>query len=193
MRVGESKMKGKILAAALRVYRDKGPRFTMDDLAAELSMSKKTIYTVFRDKKSLLYDMVDYTFDEIKEHENRVLDNPNLGTEEKLFQILTVMPENFRGIDFTELHEMSGKFPEAYGRIRQRLESGWEMTLGILQQGVEEGIFRPVDCNLFQMIYEASLERFLSGDELHDYQISYMDALNELVNIMIHGIKAKEE
>ena len=186
-------MKDKILAVALRVYRKKGARFTMDDLAAELSMSKKTIYTVFRDKKSLLYDMVDYAFDEIKESEAAILENSNLGIEEKLQQILSVMPENFMDVDFSELHEMGGKFPEAYERIRQRLESGWETTLGILKEGEEAGIFRPVDHNLFQMIYDAAVERFLSGDELRNYQIQYMDALNELVNIMISGIKINGE
>ena len=88
---------------------------------------------------------------------------------------------------------MGGKFPEAYERIRQRLESGWETTLGILKEGEEAGIFRPVDHNLFQMIYDAAVERFLSGDELRNYQIQYMDALNELVNIMISGIKINGE
>lgn len=32
----------------------------MDDLAAILGMSKKTIYNVFSDKNSLFLDMVDY-------------------------------------------------------------------------------------------------------------------------------------
>ena len=35
----------------------------MDDLAAILGMSKKTIYNVFSDKNSLFLDMVDYLFD----------------------------------------------------------------------------------------------------------------------------------
>ena len=35
-----------ILDATLRVFDQKGLKFTMDDLAKELSISKKTIYTV---------------------------------------------------------------------------------------------------------------------------------------------------
>ncbi|MBQ5485085.1 MAG: TetR/AcrR family transcriptional regulator [Lachnospiraceae bacterium] len=186
-------MKDKILEAAMRVYYKKGARFTMDDLAAELSMSKKTIYTVFRDKKTLLYDMVDFAFDQIKESEAAILGNNSLGIEEKLQGILSVMPENFTGIDFSEIHEMGAKYPQAYARIRQRLESGWETTLGLLKEGEEAGIFRPVNPALFQMIYDASIERFLSGDELKNYQIPYMDALNGLVNMMICGIKINGE
>ena len=38
-----------ILDATLRVFDRKGLKFTMDDLAKELSISKKTIYTVYDD------------------------------------------------------------------------------------------------------------------------------------------------
>ena len=34
----------KILEATLKVFNQKGLKFTMDDIASELSMSKKTIY-----------------------------------------------------------------------------------------------------------------------------------------------------
>ena len=46
----------------MAVYKKKGMRFTMDDLAKEMSRSKKTIYTVFRDKKHLFLEEVDFFF-----------------------------------------------------------------------------------------------------------------------------------
>ena len=52
-----------ILDATLRVFDRKGLKFTMDDLAKELSISKKTIYTVYDDKEALFLAMVDYIFD----------------------------------------------------------------------------------------------------------------------------------
>ena len=54
-----------ILDATLRVFDQKGLKFTMDDLAKELSISKKTIYTVYDDKEALFLAMVDYIFDSI--------------------------------------------------------------------------------------------------------------------------------
>ena len=54
----------------------------MDDLAAILGMSKKTIYNVFSDKNSLFLDMVDYLFDTIKESERAILENEALSTVE---------------------------------------------------------------------------------------------------------------
>ena len=42
-----------ILEGTIQAFNKKGLKFTMDDIASLLGMSKKTIYTVFRDKESL--------------------------------------------------------------------------------------------------------------------------------------------
>ena len=62
------------------------------------------------------------------------------------------------------------------------------MTLGLIEQGVNEGVFRDVDYRVFQLAFEAAVERFLMGDELDSAGIPYMTALNELVNIMVDGV-----
>ena len=184
-------IKTKIIEGALTVYQKKGVKFTMDDLATELSMSKKTIYVIIPDKKTLFMDMVNYTFDAIKKSEEEVMNRPGLAIDERLRAILGVMPDMVGNMDFTQIYALKDKYPEAYSHIAQRLESGWEMTLQILRQGVEEGVFHPVDETVFQMIFEASLERFLNGNELESNHIEYVDALNQLVDILIDGIKVK--
>lgn len=184
-------IKKKIIEGGMVVYKRKGPKFTMDDLANELSMSKKTIYTVYRDKKALLYDMVEYTFDEIKAAERAVVEDPRLDTLGKLKGVLGVMPEGFREIDFTMVDSVRDKYPEVYKRVNERIENGWETTLALLKKGKEEGLFRDVNGTVFQVVYESTVERFLHGNELKKNHIKYMDALNELVDLMIDGIRIK--
>ncbi len=186
-------MKKRIIEGALEVVERKGVRFTMDDLATELGMSKKTIYTVFRDKNSLLIAMVDYVFDIIKESEAAVLQEKNLTLVEKLRKVLGVMPENYSNFDFSQFYSLQDKYPKVYKRINERLESGWEMTQELMQKGVEQGLLRAVDFRVFQLVFESAIERFLTGDELQQQGIVYMDALEELVNIMIDGIVIEGE
>lgn len=183
-------LRDKILQGAVTVYRRKGLKFTMDDLAKELSISKKTIYTVFRDKKHLIYDLVNYVFDEIKESEERIVADSSLSSTEKLRQILSVMPESFAEVDFPSLGTYRERFPKAYRAIKERLESGWDTTLLIIRQGIDDGSFRNVDLHLFQMVYEAAVERFLSTDELDSYGIHYASALSGLADMLIEGISA---
>ena len=183
-------IKERVLEGALDVYRAKGAKFTMDDLAAALSMSKKTIYTIFPDKKTLLLNMVDYTFECIKEDKERAIRQPHLTVVDRFRAVLSVMPERFAGLDFTQIYSMKDKYPECYARIAERLESDWELTIATLREGIAAGEFRPVDEVIFQMMYESSTERFLNGSELSDNGIQYIDALNEMVDILVDGIRA---
>ena len=106
-----------ILDATLRVFDQKGLKFTMDDLAKELSISKKTIYTVYDDKEALFLAMVDYIFDSIKESEQMILTDPSLSVVEKLHRILGVLPEGYQNIDLRKLYSLRDKYPKIYQKV----------------------------------------------------------------------------
>ena len=186
-------MRQHIVEGALRVVGKQGIKFTMDDVAAELSMSKKTIYTVFRDKTQLMLAMVDHVFDHIKESEAAVVQEPSLSLVDKIRRILGVMPEVYHSWDFTHFYTLQDKYPTVYTRIRERLENGWEMTLQLLDEGVRQGKVRPVNKTVFQLAFEAATERFIMGSELDENGISYMEALEELVTILVDGIVIERE
>ena len=186
-------MKEKILEATIKVFNQKGLKFTMDDIAKELSMSKKTIYTVFSDKDSLFGEMVDYCFDKIKESEARILNADDLSTVEKIRKILGVLPESYADIDFRQLYLLKDKYPKIYRKVEERLESGWESTIALLNQGMAEGVIRPVNVLLVKTMLEATLEQFFQRDILIVNQISYKNALDEVVGIITDGITARKE
>ena len=157
-----------ILQGTLRAFNEKGLKFTMDDVAKTLGMSKKTIYTVFRDKESMFLAMVDYMFDSIKESERAVLEDETLGTEEKIRRVLGVMPESYRDVDLRQLYLLKDKYPGVYRQVELRLETGWETTIALLEQGQKEGIVRPVSIPIVKMMLEAALEQFFQRDVLMD-------------------------
>lgn len=177
-----------ILEGTIQAFNQKGLKFTMDDIAGQLGMSKKTIYTVFRDKEALFLAMVDYLFDRIKESENEILQNEKMTTLEKIRKILCVLPESYQKVDFGQLYLLRGKYPSTYAKVEERLETGWEGTIALLQQGMEEGVIRPVKIPIVKMIFEAALERFFQRDILIQNKISYVDALQEVVDILVDGM-----
>ena len=186
--MGVEDSKERILEATIKVFNKKGLKFTMDDIATELSISKKTIYKVFKDKETMFYDMVDYCFDAIKESEAAVVEDTTISTVEKVRRILSVLPEGYKSIDFRQLYELKAKYPKTYLKVEERLESGWENTIALIQQGIEEGEIRPVNVSILKTMIEATLERFFQRDVLIVNEITYTDALEELVNIIVDGI-----
>ena len=177
-----------IIEGTIKVFNKKGLKFTMDDLAKVLGMSKKTIYTVFADKEELFFAMVESIFDSIKESERQVLADASLPTAQKLRVLLGVLPEGYKEVDFRQLYTLKDKYPKIYKQVELRLETGWEATLELMQQGIAEGVLRPVSLPLFKMMMEASLEQFFQRDILVQSNLTYGQALEEVVNILMDGI-----
>lgn len=180
-----------ILQGTIKAFNEKGLKFTMDDIASILRISKKTIYTVFSDKEELFLAMVDYLFDNIKKSEQEVMRRPDLSTLEKIRKILGVMPESYSEIDFRELYLLKEKYPKIYEQVEARLENGWETTILLLQRGMEEGVIRKLDIPIIKMMMEATIEQFFQRDILVRHQITYTDALEEVVSILVDGIAVR--
>lgn len=179
-----------ILEGTLQAFNQKGLKFTMDDVAKILQMSKKTIYTVFRDKKELFLAMVDYLFDCIKESERQVLENRALTTLGKIKAVLGVMPEGYKEVDFRQLYLLKDKYPSIYRQVERRLETGWEATIALIERGIAEGVVRPIQIPILKLMLEAALEQFFQRDILIQHGLSYQQALDEVVTILVDGIKA---
>lgn len=180
-----------ILEETLQIFNKKGLKFTMDDIASLLKISKKTIYTVFSDKEELFLAMVDYLFDHIKESEQAVIEDKELDTIGKIRAILGVLPEGYKEIDFRQLYLLKEKYPTIYKQVELRLETGWESTIALLQQGMEEGCIRPVSIPIVKMMLEAALEQFFQRDILIRHEITYQQALDEVVSILVDGISVR--
>ena len=184
-------LREKVLQGTMQAFNQKGLKFTMDDIARILGISKKTIYQAFPDKEALFLGMVDYLFDRIQESEREVLEDESLSTLDKIRRILGVMPEGYREIDFRQLYILKDKYPEIYRQVENRLETGWETTIALLEQGMEEGVIRRIDIPILKMMLEASLEQFFQRDVLLRNKISYTEALDEVVNILVDGIAVR--
>ena len=177
-----------ILEGTLQVFNKSGLKFTMDDIASLLKISKKTIYTVFHDKEELFLAMVDYLFDHIKESERKVVENEALSTAEKVRAILSVLPEGYKDVDFRQLYMLKDKYPKIYKQVELRLETGWEATIELIEQGMREGCIRRVSIPILKMMLEAALEQFFQRDILIRNGIAYQEALDEVVSILTEGI-----
>ena len=186
-------LREKILENTLHVFNKKGLKFTMDDIAGAMGISKKTIYTVFKDKEELFLAVVDYMFDSIKESEKQVLQDDTLSTVDKIRMVLGVMPDGYKDVDFRQLYILKDKFPKIYAKVEERLESGWEQTIALIEKGMEEGVIRKISIPIVKLMMEAALEQFFQRDILLRSGLTYQEALTEVVNILVDGMTVASE
>ncbi len=186
-------IKKDVMLACISLFNEKGLKFTMDDVAKYCHISKKTMYLIFDDKEELFLAMVDYVFDNVKTAEKKVLEDKDLTTVDKLRKLLGVLPDGYSEIDFAQLYSLRDKYPTIYRQVEERLETGWESSIALIEQGQKEGIVRTdIHIPIIKMMLEASLEQFFQRDVLVRNKISYKTALNEVVNVLVDGILIKE-
>ncbi len=183
-----SEIKSDIMESTIKVFNEKGLKFTMDDIARECHISKKTMYVYFDNKESLFLEMVDYIFDQIKDAEAAVMKDESLSTVEKIRKILCVLPDGYQEIDFTQLYSLREKYASSYRQVEERLETGWENTIALIEQGIKEGVIRDINISIVKMMLEASLEQFFQRDILVRNKLSYGEATKAVVDILMEGI-----
>ncbi len=187
-------IKTDIMQACVLLFNQKGLKFTMDDVAKQCHISKKTMYLIFDDKEELFLAMVDYVFDSVKVSESEVASDETLSFEDKLRKLLGVLPEGYTEIDFTQLYSLKDKYPSIYEKVALRLESGWDASIALIEEGKKQGFIRAdVHTAIIKMMFESSLEKFFQSDVLVKNKISYNNALKEVVNIIVDGIMIKEK
>ena len=135
--------------------------------------------------------MVDYLFDNIAGKKKEVLEDKSLDTIQKIKRILGVMPESYSEIDFRQLYSLREKYPEIYKKVEERLETGWDEIIVLIEQGIKEGVVRDIPVFLVKTMLEASLEQFFARDVLVQNKISYNEALENVVEIIVDGIAAR--
>lgn len=127
---------------------------TMDDLAEHMGISKKTIYTYFNDKISLIRSSVWYIFEEVKTKIIGVqesMDNPI----EALYEIKKIAVEVLGNKDKSPQYQLQKYYPSIYSEIRKKelsaLGNSFEMSL---KKGMKSGLFRPsLDTQFITLIY----------------------------------------
>jgi AcrR family transcriptional regulator len=175
----------KLYQETLRLYWEQGLKFTMDDLAQRLMISKKTLYELVRSKEALITRMIEKYFELLAVEQDAIHGNASLSTVEKLRRLLSAIPPF--PIRQYHLKELRTTYPAAYQVLSERLSKGWERTFSVIDKAKAEGVVGDVDNELFSKVFAAAIERFLEEDYI-DSEYSFKEKLEQLVNILLFGI-----
>ncbi len=116
---------------------------SMDDIAANLGMSKKTIYQYFKDKDELVEAVVD---GEIRNNQCTCNDDRGLAENavHEIFLIMDRMVEMFQTMNPSILFDMQKYHPAAFRKFQlHRHEYLYNMVKQNLERGIREELYRP--------------------------------------------------
>jgi tetR transcriptional regulator len=139
-----TELKEKIIRQAKQMFWDYGlKRVGIDDICNELHISKKTFYTVFKTKNELIEEILKSVRIEEKQSKE-IADNDNiieyLISKTNIFRSKTQRDDE----KLFQIHfDMKKYYPELFDKHCRLMKEDSEVnTLGILNMGIAQGLFR---------------------------------------------------
>ena len=136
-------MKDKIVSKASDLFLKLGFKsVTMDDIAGEMCISKKTIYKYFCNKEILIEESSTMVHAEIHSIIEKIVAKNHNAIEEN-FEIRKMFKEMFQSLDSSPIYQMKKHYPEIHQKIiaREINECNIVFKQNIIK-GIEQGLYR---------------------------------------------------
>lgn len=181
----------RILEKALAKFTTLGyTKTTMDEIAVELGMSKKTLYKYFATKLDLMEALVQQNFDYLNERCDAVLASP-LSAIEKLAGVSRVIVDQQQRLATkVMMGSIHDHLPHIWKRIEAfRRERKRKNMQAVIEQGIREGTFRTgINREMFDNFLSGAINEGIHPDVLIHAHYSMSDAFLGLMDIFMNGI-----
>ncbi len=148
-------MKDKIISKASDLFLKLGFKsVTMDDIAGEMCISKKTIYKYFCNKEILIDESTDLVHITVHEVINTIVAKNHNAIEEN-FEIRKMFKEMFQGTDTSPLYQLKKHYPEIYQKVMSREINECNMCFRQnIEKGIEQELYRKdLDVDIYVKFY----------------------------------------
>ncbi len=183
-------LRKRIIETATEAFTTQGIKsITMDDIAASLGISKRTLYEVFSDKETLLKECIlkiqqdrDEYLTSILEHSGNVLE-----------VILAVFQKSIEAFHRTNkrFFEDIKKYPKVYEMMQNRRNSDSESTIAFFKSGVEQGIFRSdINFEIVNLLVREQFDVLLNTDICNEYP--FLEVYESIMFTYLRGISTEE-
>lgn len=182
-------MKEKIIDAAIEEFTKSGLKFTMNDIARSLGISKKTIYTVFESKQAVMMGIADRYSEDLQLMKEEVEADENLDIVEKIAMLLGGIPDKYQNIGLQGMYNLAEKYPKVYKRLMESVNEGWKLVSTYLEKGKSENKIRQVSVPIVMAMVEGTVRKFMDSRILVDNGLSYEEGKEEMIQVIINGIR----
>jgi AcrR family transcriptional regulator len=180
----------KILKASLGLFFKYGIKhITMDDIAKELGMSKKTIYQFYKEKDDLVNQLCNI---ELLEQE-RQFDEMNKSAKDPIHEIMLIsekmmaMMQNINPMFFLDLQKF---YPTEFQRFQSFKENfAYRNVLTNIKKGIEVGVYRAdLDAEFVSRLRIAQIDMLMFGNYFSFEKISFAKTHALVLDIFVFGI-----
>lgn len=185
---GESLREKIILQSRDRILCDGFTRLTVDRLAADMGMSKKTLYTAFAGKHEIVEAVIDSFLSDMKQGLDKITSDDQTFIQ-KFQRVMILLGKGTKRVGKPFLDDLQRQMPDQWEKIqlfrRERILSVFSL---LIDQGIKEGSVRPdIQKHLFLTSYLAAIEAVITPAFLMNHPLSTREAIGGILQIFFQG------
>jgi AcrR family transcriptional regulator len=187
----EARAAARIVAAARRHFFTHGFRtVTMDDLADELGMSKKTLYLCFAAKTDLLRAVILEKFREAESDLQQIMTNRSGGVLESLHRLLTCLQHHAGEIQPPFVRDIRREAPEIFDLVQSLRRQLIQRYFGtIFDEGRRAGIIRNDLSTRFMIeILLAATEAVVNPAKMEELGLTVEAGYLSVIHVILEGV-----
>lgn len=163
---------------------------TMDDLAAELGMSKKTLYVHFPGKDALVAAILTEFVGEVRASADALFSDPALSFTVKLHRFSEAMVRRFARMNPHVFRDLQRAAPHLYRQIEEMRHRNIPHIFGrMLQQGQAAGMVRAdVDAAFAIEFWRPAIQSLMHPDTLERLKLQPDQMFTQAINLFFGGL-----
>lgn len=185
-------LKARIIQAFIEETRTNGIKFTMDDLAKRLGISKRTLYENFSSKVDILDCIIDSTLSEFDDQTRLIIENPELTLTEKIKKTITVIPKYNEFYDLRILEQLKRSYFPQWERVNREF-SQWDELKGLLEEGIRIGIIKDTNIDLLMKIIIGASNITLDREFILGHSVTLTESVEAIVDVLLTGILTEKK
>jgi AcrR family transcriptional regulator len=171
-----------------KFFRDGFYKTTMDEIASELSMSKKTIYKFFPSKEDLVMAIAKHFMEGMKSKIVPAL-NSDKNAIEKLAELNSILAKTSEKISSKRMDEIRNHFPLLWGEIDNfRTKMMFGNITKVIDQGKVEGLFIDYPTPIIMNTLVSSIRAIVNPEFILNNNFSIGEAALYVFKVVIGGI-----
>ncbi|MDP3581393.1 MAG: TetR/AcrR family transcriptional regulator, partial [Ignavibacteria bacterium] len=169
-------------------------KVTMEGIASDLAISKKTLYKHFSNKDHILKELVYANKCEVENFIENLMAQKAMPFIEKLKTFMNFIAKQAAKLDGPMVHDLMKCNPEVWKDIEEfRTKKAYKHLSQLFEEGVESGIFRKdVNNSVIVLAYVASIHSLINPEVLSKLPISADQAFRDILKILFEGIFTTE-
>lgn len=187
-------MRDKILEKAGQMFLNYGFKsVTMDDIASELAISKKTLYKYFSNKSDLVDASIEAVQKAIDDAIMFIKEQKYNAIEEE-FAVKAIFKEMFKNAKTSPMYQLKKYYPESYANLIEREVCMFQdCNSDNLEKGIEQGLYRPeINKELVTNFYFTLIFGIFESDYYGERMDELMKVEYEILEYHIRAIATKK-